>query len=853
MFKRRVMSSLLFGLSSPKSQQSRTPPSVPLQLCGICQAYDLTIADFIVLPHTVSRDLHPSERQYVEIRGNTQCPLCLLICKAVERFRNINQIEPADLLCQLRFDHYVDGNLIGRPTFAILKLVAVCPSRDIKFSQHFVPLECEPGSLRFLGRTINPWRIDCRLVRSWIHECTTYHEGNCEKVGRIGLRRLQVPLRVIDIRDDCLTTLPDGQAYAALSYVWGNVKALRTFQKDIPAFSKRKGLGDLKQDLPRVIQDAMQVIADIDLRYLWVDTLCIVQDDNEVKYMTIEQMDVIYSNAFVTLVAATGSDASAGLPGVRPYSRGHEQSIADIGSSLQLLLPDDRVSLERSRWASRGWTYQEYYFSKRRLIFINGQVWYKCQKKTEREDLKAAYYPYNLSGLYEMPGMQHSEIGDPEKHFQDSVEEYTKRQLTHEYDALNAFAGVSNHLQTIAGFSAIFGIPKQHLGFNLLWDERGPLKRRREFPSWSWAGWIGPVRFPWRITFESARDPVQRIWFRIFSELPYYLFSPQDHEFHIIYAAPGMDRKYPRSMESSQASLALDRSTSNTGDETFRLPSRSTVPLVRSETESHITGPITQWKGKQAIPNYSTNARPASRRHPADYLRKEYHDNLWTTYSRPIPRHIPFSQSVLPHALLFRTLTAQLHLTAYRGRWTTPDRIYSTTTSTNTANSDADVLAFSLLDTTGAFAGLARLSSDFDQERVAASATAARCIEDEAFLSVEVAVIAGPVIASQEFTRESEERARQNGDGDTFGEGHAFPEPRRAHSASVVEVMGSTNMGPRGDAAKGVFKIILLGPLRGPGASTEYYGVRERIGVGQVWEDVFWRLDGLGWREVVLQ
>jgi hypothetical protein len=123
--------------------------------------------------------------------------------------------------------------------------------------------------------------------------------------------------------------------------------------------------------------------------FLWVDALCIPQDDEKELSIQIQSMDTIYSNALVTLIAAEGSDSNAGLPGVRPCSRNHRQhfEVADgftIYTSTPLL-HESILSKEgtfnsqsstgsRKRfWAGRGWTFQEGLLSTRCLIFTANQ------------------------------------------------------------------------------------------------------------------------------------------------------------------------------------------------------------------------------------------------------------------------------------------------------------------------------------------------------------------------------------------------------------------------------------------------------------------------------------------------
>jgi hypothetical protein len=89
--------------------------------------------------------------------------------------------------------------------------------------------------------------------------------------------------------------------------------------------------------LPQTIQDAMILMSQIQERYLWVDSLCIVQDDKDVKRSQIATMNQIYQGAYATIIAASGNDANAGLPGVRSGTRRWLQNMecarSDTGQS----------------------------------------------------------------------------------------------------------------------------------------------------------------------------------------------------------------------------------------------------------------------------------------------------------------------------------------------------------------------------------------------------------------------------------------------------------------------------------------------------------------------------------------
>jgi len=84
-------------------------------------------------------------------------------------------------------------------------------------------------------------------------------------------------------------------------------------------------LATKSQPLPQTIEDALELASMLDLEYVWVDALCIIQDDPEDQGYQIGKMATIYSSAFLTIIAASGSHSDAGLPGLRPHTRFYTQ------------------------------------------------------------------------------------------------------------------------------------------------------------------------------------------------------------------------------------------------------------------------------------------------------------------------------------------------------------------------------------------------------------------------------------------------------------------------------------------------------------------------------------------------
>ncbi len=132
-------------------------------------------------------------------------------------------------------------------------------------------------------------------------------------------------IRLIETKHHCIVSrrLLDSsthQDYVALSYVWGDVKQLYVPSGEAYSVLTNKGaLLDLK--LSKTIVDAMQLIRQLGLRYLWVDALCIKQGDFSDKEEQITRMEFVYQSALFTIIAASGSTCNAGLPGLRPGTR----------------------------------------------------------------------------------------------------------------------------------------------------------------------------------------------------------------------------------------------------------------------------------------------------------------------------------------------------------------------------------------------------------------------------------------------------------------------------------------------------------------------------------------------------
>ncbi|KAH7559183.1 hypothetical protein BM1_04120 [Bipolaris maydis] len=109
---------------------------------------------------------------------------------------------------------------------------------------------------------------------------------------------------------------------------------------------------ELPTTLPKTIEDALKVTKELGLRYICIDRYCINQDDDVEKQIQIQQMDLIYQNAFITIVAAIGSDLHFGLPGIGT-SRNVQHTAWIKETCLVSILPDPQKIISTFEWMQR--------------------------------------------------------------------------------------------------------------------------------------------------------------------------------------------------------------------------------------------------------------------------------------------------------------------------------------------------------------------------------------------------------------------------------------------------------------------------------------------------------------------
>lgn len=390
-------------------------------------------------------------------------------------------------------------------------------------------------------------------MRTWLSNCVTNH-SKCKQIPSRGCPKRVLDLRAFagsnDIRLIEWQSVPTSSQYVTLSHCWGPVN-------NHPICTTKADLDDRKlriafEKLSLTFQDAVKICRDLDQRYLWIDSLCIIQDDGEDWLDQASAMASIYGGSFVTLAALSSADSTQGC-----WTRPREAGRTELSRYQDFDFDSQRVRVfERwpAYWHSeygdnpykdhgygsnplrtRAWTLQERELSLRCINFAQGQLLWQCRTMKGSSQLPWHEMRPDHDDFCPLPLYlnQEEELTSDGPAFQrgywyDLVEDYSSRNLTKETDKLPALAGLaSRFLEQNSPGRYLAGIWSDHLPSALLWrivnsyertldppsfqptSHLPRLPQLHRAPSWSWASIDGEISYEsQRIdTSDNARLP----------------------------------------------------------------------------------------------------------------------------------------------------------------------------------------------------------------------------------------------------------------------------------------------------------------------------------------------------------
>jgi hypothetical protein len=362
------------------------------------------------------------------------------------------------------------------------------------------------------------------VIRSWLDECDHRHaEPECGPTAS-ALQDFDAPVlpsRVIDLglvhpaRPYLLETKGLRGHYIALTHRWGGFNGVLTSKETLARFET----GLPVERIPRTFQDVIRLARDLGLRYLWIDILCIVQDDDDEWVREAAAFGVIFDNAYLTVAAASASDASSGT--FLPRSPENQfVSLSPISDQETLFIseysPFSFDALADLQIYQRAWVMQELLLSRRILHVGVDQVYWQCDHLFEAENGEVRSGP-TLRSLVS-PFWKRQEVDEVYHQnlclvWSSLVKAYSKCFISFAEDKLPGLFKIANKILEANDLTYDQGHwlqPWSHSACSLMWfAANGALKRpaherrpartilptQKVVPSWSWASLDGPLDF----------------------------------------------------------------------------------------------------------------------------------------------------------------------------------------------------------------------------------------------------------------------------------------------------------------------------------------------------------------------
>lgn len=378
------------------------------------------------------------------------------------------------------------------------------------------------------------------LIKHWLDHCRTHHPS-CQPSTPVSL-----PTRLVDVTTTPHPTLVQPApstlgTYLALSHCWGTASPpLTTTTATLPSHLTR-GHGLPLAALPPTFRDAIRATRALGVPYLWIDSLCILQDSRADWSREASRMGAYFADCALVLAAAHARDSSRGLfavrnpwghqpchvpglplPGVGVVSRtaasgweDHDWPAAPVtalgtGRTGVWVVRDMRAAV----WGEKGlpagvgpldgraWTMQEQVLAGRMVRWEGWQVRWVCRggEGCENEPVVKEVGKGERAGRVMVEwvkrlGGEDREVKEEEKdglyrEWYRTVEQYTVRAITKQFDILPAIGGLASRFEALVGDRYVAGLWVKDLHHGLLWTVEGPIQpgeQRFRAPSWSWA------------------------------------------------------------------------------------------------------------------------------------------------------------------------------------------------------------------------------------------------------------------------------------------------------------------------------------------------------------------------------
>ncbi|KAI0600392.1 HET-domain-containing protein [Biscogniauxia sp. FL1348] len=369
-----------------------------------------------------------------------------------------------------------------------------------------------------------PWHgkaID--KIKAWMRACEREHV-HCPPRHSTAL-----PKRVLEIADDSVSLYISGnedaqkedQRYVALSYRWGNDFSLKLTRNTMDTFIE----GISISELPATLRDAVHICRNLGFKFIWIDALCIVQDDENDWAEQSAQMVDIYRQSSLNLCAADSAGCGSGMvemaaphlmeiAAATAQSTGLTETVVLVGGPIAICM----IDVSDCGLQSRGWVFQEGLCSPRGLYVSRRHgLWWDCRTMVDvidasgpilTGDTNHAFNPLTQRRSFPKPvsltehpedhSMTDSAFRDFSFTWYDWMTLYTSKDLTRQTDRLPAVAGLASYVASLSRMKYKAGLWEEDILRGMTWRRRGLDYAKRipgGAPTWSWASITGPVYY----------------------------------------------------------------------------------------------------------------------------------------------------------------------------------------------------------------------------------------------------------------------------------------------------------------------------------------------------------------------
>ncbi|ORY18230.1 heterokaryon incompatibility protein-domain-containing protein, partial [Clohesyomyces aquaticus] len=365
------------------------------------------------------------------------------------------------------------------------------------------------------------------VIKSWLDDCQSNHAFCMQHANT----KADLPTRLVEIIDLDTARLVEtaGQVgeYVALSYCWGP-------NPDDNSMTTRSNLSErlqphslLRNELPGAIRDAIAIVERLGIRYIWIDAICMVQDDFNDKNFELGKMSQYYRNSYMTIAVST-TRCTTGFIGTLGRCEKHPKSplprdlipldvfalsmTKDEGQSGKVYVREENpYRLSEEPINKRAWTLQEGVLAPRVLLFGSRVIWF-CQhmthsdggvedwsfdetelERTRREfqvELSKLDREGSSKGAHASTATDANNTRDIYGLWHRIVGSYSRRDVSHPSDKLPAISAIAAEFSRLSNDDYLAGLWRSNLARDLLWRTPQPETHRPpqwRAPSWSWA------------------------------------------------------------------------------------------------------------------------------------------------------------------------------------------------------------------------------------------------------------------------------------------------------------------------------------------------------------------------------